>query len=176
MPSYLAGHHPPHGPMSLVECSECGQKVATVASVCPRCSCFFGYRAAPRRSHITWPVPVLVTALLLLVAILGIQKRIITESQPPTSSTPAQLTPATVTSPPTVTPRTTGPSTQTKWTSTWVNVREGRGSDTRIVQILDPRQPVEVDSLQGRWWGLHKEGKRIGYVANSVLQNESPSR
>ena len=175
MRSYLTAHHPPHGPMSLVECPKCGQKVASVASVCPRCSCFFGHRATPIRRHISWPVPVLVT-VVLLVAILGIPNRINTESQPPTSSTPAQLTPAAVTSPPAATPRTTGPSTQTKWTSTWVNVREGRGTDTRIVQILDPRQPVEVASLQGRWWGVHIDGKRIGYVANSVLQNESPGR
>ncbi len=176
-----------------MECPECGQKVASVASVCPRCSCFFGHRAAPRRSNITLPFPVLVTALLLLVAVLGILKGINTESQPPTSSTPAQLasatitppptsstpaqlTSATITSPPTATPRTTAPSTQTKWTSTWVNVREGRGSETRIVQVIDPRQPVEVASLQGRWWDLYIDGKPIGYVANSVLRDESPSR
>ncbi len=179
MRSYLTGHHPPHGPMRLIECAECGQKVASVASVCPRCSCFFGQQAAPRRrSHITLPVPAFVTVLLLLVVILGIPKRINTESQPPTSSPPAQLSPppATVAPPPTAPPRTTGPSTQTKWTSTWVNVREGRGSDTRIVLVLDPRQPVEVASLEGRWWGLHIDGKRIGYIANSVLQNESPAR
>ncbi|MFB3110806.1 MAG: SH3 domain-containing protein [Gemmatimonadales bacterium] len=57
-----------------------------------------------------------------------------------------------------------------------MNVREGRGTDTPIIQILDPGQPVEVDSLQGRWWGLYIDGKHIGYVANSVLQNESPGR
>ncbi len=161
--------------MPLIECPECGQKVATAASVCPRCSCFLGQRAAPTKSHITWLVPVLVT-VLLLVAILGIPRRIDTESQPLTSSTPAQLTPAPVTAPPTATPTTTGPSTQTKWTSTWVNVREGRGTDTRIVQILDPRQRVEVASLQGRWWDLYIDGERIGYVANSALQNETPGQ
>ncbi len=175
-------------PLPLIVCRECGLKVASVASVCPRCSCFFGQPAAPRRRrrHITVPIPVLVTVLLLLVVILGIPKRINTdlgipkrintESQPLTSSTPAQFTPATVTAPPPVTPRTTGLSTQTKWTSTWVNVREGRGTDTRVVQVIDPWQRVEVDSLQGFWWGLYIDGKRIGYVANSVLQNESPGR
>ena len=171
--SYLTGHHPPHGSMRLMECAECGQKVASVASVCPRCSCLFGHRPAPRRSSITLPFSVLVTVPLLLVAILGISKRIKPESQAPTN-TPTQSTSATIISPPTATPRTTGPSTQTKWTSTWVNVREGRGSDTRIVQILDPRQPVEVASLQGRWWDLYIDGKPIGYVANSVLRDESP--
>ena len=156
-----------------MECAECGQKVASVASVCPRCSCLFGHRPAPRRSSITLPFSVLVTVPLLLVAILGISKRIKPESQAPTN-TPTQSTSATIISPPTATPRTTGPSTQTKWTSTWVNVREGRGSDTRIVQILDPRQPVEVASLQGRWWDLYIDGKPIGYVANAVLRDESP--
>ena len=164
--------------MPLVDCPECGQKVAAVASVCPRCSRALSLQrpADHRRSHSSWPVAMLVIVLLLLVAILGITKRINTESQPSPSSTPAQLTPATVTSPPTATPKTTGPSTQTKWTSTWVNVREGRGTDTRIVQVLDPGQRVEVDSLQGRWWGLYIDGRRIGYVANSVLGDESPSR
>ncbi len=171
--------------MPLIDCPECGQKVASAASVCPRCSCFLGQRAAPKKSHITWPVPVFVT-VLLLVAILGIPertstdlvipKRIDTESQPPTSSTPAQLTPATVTTPPTATPRTTDPSTQTKWTSTWVNVREGRGTDTRVVAVIDPAQRVEVDSLRGSWWVVYLDGQPIGYVANSVLQNESPGR
>ncbi len=164
--------------MPLIDCPECGQKVAAVASVCPRCSCALSRQrpADHRRSHSSWPVAMLVIVLLLLVAILGITKRINIESQPPTSSAPAQSTPATVTSPPTATPRTTGPSTQTKWTSTWVNVREGRGTDTRIVQILDPGQRVEVDSLQARWWVVYTDGKPIGYIHNSVLQDESPSR
>ena len=171
--------------MPLLDCPECGQKVASAASVCPRCSCLLDHRAAPQKSHITWPVPVLVT-VLLLVAILGIPKRMNTdlgiptridpESQPPTSSTPAQLTPATATSLPTATPVTPGPTTETRWTSTWVNVREGRGTDTPILQILGPRQPVEVADFQGRWWGLYMDGERIGYVANSVLLNAPPGR
>ena len=181
--------------MPLIDCPECGQKVASAASVCPRCSCFFGQRTAPKKSRITWPVPALVMVLLLVAILgipertstdlgipeststdLGIPKRIDTESQPLTSSTPAQLTPATVASPPTATPRTIDPSTQTKWTSTWVNVREGRGIDTRVVAVIDPAQRVEVDSLQGSWWVVYIDGRPIGYVANSVLQNESPSR
>ncbi len=171
--------------MPLLACPECGQKVASAASVCPRCSCFFGQRPAPKKSRLTWPVPVLVTVLLLVAILaiptrintdLAIPTRINTEAQPLTSTTPAQLTPPTVASPPIVTPRTTEPSTQTKWTSTWVNVREGRGIDTRIIAVIDPAQRVEVDSLQGSWWVVYIDGKPIGYVANSVLQNESPSR
>ncbi len=151
--------------------------------MCPRCSCFFGQRPPPQKSRITWLVPVLVT-VLLLVAILGIPERTSidlgipnrtnTESQPLTSNAPPQLTPATV--PPTATPTTIDPRTQTKWTSTWVNVREGRGIDTRVVAVIDPAQRVEVDSLQGSWWVVYIDGRPIGYVANSVLQNESPNQ
>ncbi len=170
-------HQPPCVPMPLIDCPECGQKVASVASVCPRCSCFLGQRAAPvRRRRNSWPVPVLLVVVLVALGILGTPRTIDNGSPLPTSATPAQVTPATVTSPPAATPRATGPSTQTKWTSTWVNVREGRGTNTRVVQVIDPGQRVEVDSLQGRWWGLYIDGKRIGYVANSVLQNESPGR
>ena len=60
------------------------------------------------------------------------------------------------------------------WTSDWLNVREGRGLDAPIVFIIGPGQRVEVDSLQGRWWGLYTEGERIGYIHSSVLQNEPP--
>ncbi len=162
--------------MPLIDCPECGQKVATVASVCPRCSCFFGQRAAPRRSHITLPAPVLVVVVLFVFGMLGIRNMGNLRSPPLPTSTSSQLTPQAVASPPAETPKATGPSIQTKWTSTWVNVREGRGTDTRVVQVIDPGQRVEVDSLQGRWWGLYIDGKRIGYVANSVLQNESPGR
>ena len=169
---------PAHDPMPLVECPECGQKVASVASVCPRCSRPLSLQkpADPRRSHGFWPVPVLVVVVLVLFGILGIRNRGNLRAPSLPTSTSSQLTPQAVASPPAETSKATGPSTQTKWTSTWVNVREGRGTDTRIVQILDPRQPVEVDSLQGRWWGLYMDGKRIGYVHNSVLQNESPGR
>jgi uncharacterized protein YgiM (DUF1202 family) len=53
-----------------------------------------------------------------------------------------------------------------------VNVR--RGATTRVVQILNPGQQVEVTNLQGRWWAVYKDGQRIGFVANSVLRNEAP--
>ena len=164
--------------MPLIECPECGQKVASVASACPKCSSNLTLQrpADPKRSHSSWPVPVLVLVVLFLFGVLGIRNRGTLRAPPLPTSTSSQPTPQAAASPPAEAPQATGPSTQTKWTSTWVNVREGRGTDTRIVQILDPRQPVEVDSLQGRWWGLYIDGKRIGYVANSVLQNESPGR
>ncbi len=171
-------YHPAHDPMPLIECPECGQKVASVASACPKCSSNLTLQrpADPKRSHSSWPVPVLVLVVLFLFGVLGIRNRGTLRAPPLPTSTSSQPTPQAAASPPAEAPQATGPSTQTKWTSTWVNVREGRGTDTRIVQILDPRQPVEVDSLQGRWWGLYIDGKRIGYVANSVLQNESPGR
>lgn len=164
--------------MPLIECPECGQKVASVASACPKCSRNLSLQtpADPKRSHSSWPVPVLVVVVLLLIGALGIRNRGNLRAPPLPTSTSPQMTPQAAASPPAETPQATSPSTQTKWTSTWVNVREGRGTDTPILQVLDPMQPVEVDSLQGRWWALYIDGERIGYVANSVLQNESPGR
>ncbi len=185
--------------MPLIECPECGQRMASVATVCPGCSYTPSqWPVHPRKRHNSWPVPVLLVVVLLLLGILGIPKGIDNGSQPPTSSTATQLTPAAVASsspgsqPPTSrtttqltpaavasssagTPRTTRPRTQTTWTSTWVNVREGRGASTGVVQILEPGQPVEVNSLQGGWWVVYINDKPIGYVGNSVLQDESPS-
>jgi hypothetical protein len=171
-------HHSSHGPMPLIECPECGQKVATVASVCPSCSCALSRQrpSDPTRSHSSWPVPVLVVVVLVLFGMLAIRNRGNLRSPPLPTSTSSQLTPQAVDSPPAETPKATGPSTQTKWTSTWVNVREGRGTDTRIVQVIDPGQRVEVDSLQGRWWVVVVDSESIGYIHNSVLQDESPSR
>ena len=164
--------------MPLIECPECGQKVASVASVCPGCSCALSLQrpADPRRSHSSWPVPVLVVVVLLLFGVLGIRNRGNLRSPPLPTSTSSQLTPQAVVPPPAETPEATGPSTQTKWTSTWVNVREGRGTDTRIVQVIDPGQRVEVDSLQGLWWAVVVDSESIGYIHNSVLRDESPSR
>jgi hypothetical protein len=150
--------------------------VASVASVCPQCSYILGQRAASvRRRRNSWPVPVLLVVVLVALGILGTPRAIDNGSPLPTSSPPTPLPPATVDSPPAVIPTTTL-STQTKWTSTWVNVREGRGTNTRVVQVIDPGQRVEVASLQGRWWELYIDGKPIGYVANSVLQDESPTQ
>ncbi len=171
-------YHPPHGLMQLIDCPECGQKVASVASVCPRCSWSLSRQRPtdPRRSHGFWPVPVLVVVVLFLFGMLGIRNRGNLRSPPLPTSTSSQLTPQAVASPPAETPKATGPSTQAKWTSTWVNVREERGTNTRVVQVIDPGQRVEVDSLQGRWWVVYIDGKPIGYVANSVLRDESPGR
>ena len=193
--------------MPLIECPECGQKVASAASVCPKCAfalsqprwqrvqqgaviechncgrtmaatvpvCLYCGVPHPRRRHISWPVPVVLVAVLLLVTMVGIWKGTTARSEPSTSSATTRSTPAAFVSPPAMTPRTTGPSTEAKWTSTWVNVREGRGANTRVVRILDPGQRIEVNNLQGRWWVVYRDGKRIGYVANSVVRNESPS-
>ena len=162
--------------MPLIECPQCGQKVASVASMCPRCSYVLSQRPAPvRRRRNFWPVPVLLVVGLLVLGILGTPRTIDDGSPPPTSSPPGPLPPATVDSPPAAVPTATRPSTQTKWTSTWVNVREGRGTSTPVVQIIDPGRPVEVDSLLGRWWVVYVDGKAIGYVHNSVLQDEWPS-
>ncbi len=193
--------------MPLIGCPECGQQVASVASVCPRCSfalsqrrlqrvkqgavikcqncgrkvsarvpvCLYCGIPHTRRSHISRPVPVLMGIVLFLLAILGVWKGANNRSEQSVSSATTQLTPADSDSLLTTTGGPPDPSTETKWTSTWVNVREGRGTNTGVVQILDPGQRLEVNNLQGRWWVAYLDGRRIGYVANSVLRSKSPS-
>ena len=115
--------------------------------------------------------------VLLVAALLVIPKAADDGSRPPPITVPTPAPPAEVASPPpppVATPMATPRETQTKWTSDWANVREGRGLNTPIVQIISPGQQVEVDSLQGRWWVVLVDGAPIGYVHSSLLQDEAP--
>jgi hypothetical protein len=64
------------------------------------------------------------------------------------------------------------PETIVKWTSTWVNVRDGRSPAAAILRVLDPGERVEVADLQRGWWAVYSEGVRIGYVARSLMRDE----
>ncbi len=109
-----------------------------------------------------------------MAALLVIPRTADDESPPLPVTTPTPAPPAEVAPPPDATPMVTPRAAQTKWTNDWANVREGRGLDTPIVQIISPGQQVEVDSLQGRWWVLLVDGTPIGYVHNSLLEDDEP--
>jgi uncharacterized protein YgiM (DUF1202 family) len=64
------------------------------------------------------------------------------------------------------------PETTVKWTSTWVNLREGRSPESAVLQTLDPGEPVEVADLQRGWWAVYLDGELIGYVARSVMRDQ----
>ncbi len=164
--------------MPLKACPQCGQKVAGAAQVCPGCS----YRLSQHTPEIegsgaSWFVLVLLgVALVVLGVFLAIRTRPDSGLQPSASSAPSPAPLAdSVAPPPVAEPTTALPSTQTKWTSEWANVREGRALTAPILQILTPGQRVEVDSLRVRWWLVYLDGQRIGYVHQTVIQDEEPA-
>lgn len=170
--------------MRLQACPQCGQKVAGAAQVCPACS----YRLSQHTPEIkgsgaSWFALVFLgVALVVLGVLLAIQTRRDDGLQPSVSSAPSPAFPAaplpladSVGPPPAAEPTTALPSSEIKWTSEWANVREGRALTAPILQILTPGQRVEVDSLRARWWLVYLDGQRIGYVHQTVIQDEEPA-
>ena len=161
--------------MPLNACPHCGQKVAGAAQVCPKCS----YRLSQHTPEITepggsWFVPVLLGIALVVLGVLAFWSRPDSGPQPSIPNPP--LPPVdSVAPPPVAEPTIALPSTETKWTSEWANVREERALTAPILRILTPGQRVEVDSLRARWWLVYLDGQRIGYVHNTVIQDEAPA-
>ena len=66
-------------------------------------------------------------------------------------------------------PKAVVPMAETRWTTTWVNVRERPTTRAPVVGVLDPRVEIMVSDRAGSWWVAYRDGKRIGFVSNSVL-------
>lgn len=69
-------------------------------------------------------------------------------------------------------PRDTRRSLQTRYTTDWVNVREGRSVTSAVVQVLAPGLPVNVADMRDGWWEYYEAGTMRGYIANSVLGSQ----
>lgn len=70
------------------------------------------------------------------------------------------------------------PTRYTRWvTSMWVNVREGPADNTPVVAVLRPGQRVEAGTpTRDGWQMVYVDGRRLGYVARSLLTSLPPSR
>lgn len=178
---------------SLAECYQCGRKVLSGASVCPHC----GTPHPRRRVPVKWTVTALVAAALIPAGFSiwkGLERR--AEESSAVAAGVARGTPArepgvpapTVRAPPreplqptapagagSLVPVASMPATEMRWTNTWANVREGRGTDTPVIQILQPGQQIEVTDRQNGWWVAYVDGKAVGYVANPLLDREPPN-
>lgn len=66
----------------------------------------------------------------------------------------------------------------TRWvTSMWVNVREGPADSTPVVAVLRPGQRVEAGApTRDGWQMVYVDGRRVGYVARSLLTSQPPGR
>jgi hypothetical protein len=63
----------------------------------------------------------------------------------------------------------------TRYAQTWVNVRDGRAQTAPSVRVLNPGEPVVVDSLRGGWYRVLTEGRTLGYVHRSNLDDAPPT-
>ena len=206
--------------MALIDCPQCGHKVLSVASTCPKCGFSLteqrkrdsvARRAAIcRHCHreiaataklcphcgktkpVSKPPPWLVPAILvvgLLIAVFFILRGgsedpipqpaepvAAAESVPTTRDTTPTPPPAAVTVP--TRPQISAPAapqTLTRWTADWANMREDRNVSSDVVRVLLPGEQIEVADLANRWWAVHVDGRRVGYISASLVVNEIPA-
>ena len=60
-------------------------------------------------------------------------------------------------------------SAERRYASTWVNVRARPSNKAPVVLILKPGAPVMVDSLSRGWYRVVADGRRLGYVDQSLV-------
>lgn len=171
---------------SGTRCSNCHQAIPAGATQCPHC-----HSAQPGRRALRWALP---AGLVVVVAVIALfpgrrERRPVAEitvpGQPDTAlaeplpalrsaeSIPAATTRIAAQAPPAPAP---APQTVTRWTSTWVNVRQERSPNSQVLRILNPGQRVDVADLQRGWWMLFLDDEMIGYVAQSTLRSEPPEQ
>ncbi len=63
---------------------------------------------------------------------------------------------------------------QTRWTSTWVNVRERPSNQSAVIRVLNPGERVEVESPNRSWSLVYLGGRPVGYLSVALLVNEPP--
>ncbi len=61
------------------------------------------------------------------------------------------------------------PSAKTRWTSTWVNVRERPGPTSPVVQVLSPGRHVLAVSPERGWSLVYADAERAGYLWAALL-------
>jgi hypothetical protein len=95
------------------------------------------------------------------------------QTQPMAQET-VQVTPPDPRPEPAPPPTVAAETTLTKWTSTWVNLRNARDPDAEIVRVLNPGEQVEVADLVGGWWVVFVDGEMVGFVARSLILDQPP--
>ncbi len=69
---------------------------------------------------------------------------------------------------------TSGSEGKEGWAHGTVNIREGHGTEHKVLTQLRYGDQVKVDSLQDGWYVAYKDGNRLGYVAASVIHDNAP--
>ena len=183
----------------LIVCRKCGHRISAKANVCPHCGIDF-----PKRTFNLLMAAVPGGAILIIFAIVKLipGDANVTGSAaapPPLTIEPPSITPPqteVVLEDPTATPQTEGvvrappivvespppvaePADMsvrptTRWTATWVNVRTDPRPNAPMVLVLNPGVRVEIGSFERGFWEVYVGGRRLGYVANSLLLRDPP--
>lgn len=184
-----------------IKCRKCGHKISAMANVCPHCGVDFPKRSF---NLVLAAIPAGAIILIVVLVRLFPSDAAIPEptGTPQSSATqpsdsaqqqpdevvetlgeaPGQdsilRAPPMVVDAPPVTAEATGnqaANRTSRWTATWVNVRSEPRRDGPMVQILDPGIRLEVGNFVAGFWEVFLEGRRLGYVANSLLLREPPA-
>ncbi|MBI4500960.1 MAG: SH3 domain-containing protein [Gemmatimonadetes bacterium] len=169
----------------LTECRACGHTVRSASRVCPSCGV-----TAPGKRPAVLRVSLGVAALLLIgvfvvdrlpdssptdtVALAAPPSRKAPVRRPLPDSAPAAETVLIV--PPAVRPDSQPLVLKTKWTTLWVNVRQGPADDAPIIKVLRPGTRVEAQARRYGWWLVFVDGDSLGYVAGDLLSAREPQQ
>ena len=182
---------------TYVECPQCGKRALSVATRCPQC----GFQFPPRPLNRPSDRPSLgltgtalaVGGAILAMVLLSVMVRRGPAPAGGTSATPArpdstlslqapaapapasaEVADSAAPSPAAPAPRLpAGPSVR-RYAQTWVNVRGDRTRAAPAVGMLNPGDPVVVDSLVRGWYRVLKDGQAMGYVHRSTLAATRP--
>jgi ribosomal protein L37E len=184
--------------MSYTLCPRCGQKALSIATQCPHCGDPFetrhSYEGAGSRPRKT---PVALILVALGVIYLGVDDLRHGSEAPADASPPLAMHADPIPppppelqspSPPELRPETSDtsaaperPSTEgetdpqeRRYTTIWANVREARRPMAPVVTVLQPGEPVLVDSLSEEWYRVVADGQKLGYVYRELVDTAPP--
>lgn len=181
-----------------ISCRKCGQTISAKANVCPHCGVDF-----PRRTFNLLLVAIPVGLILIVVVVIKLIPEGSSSSEPiivppPLAAEPPEITlpqtdivledsaaltssdslaraePIVAQTPVVTIQADTAVSATTRWTATWVNVRRDPRPNAPVEQQLNPSVRVEVGRFVAGFWEVFLDGRRLGYVANSLLLREPP--
>ncbi|HWA57343.1 MAG TPA: SH3 domain-containing protein [Gemmatimonadales bacterium] len=67
-------------------------------------------------------------------------------------------------------------STGRRYATTWINLRAARNNRARVVRILQPGEPVRVDSLDQGWYQVVTADQVQGYADRRLLSDATPTQ
>ena len=182
-----------------INCRKCKQLISAKTNVCPHCGIDF-----PKRTFNLVFAALPVAAILIVFAVIKMvpareSEPDLAAAPPPLTQEPPEITPPQTevgvgdsaaptaadsfartepivveTPSPQPQSRDTGVRSTTRWTADWVNVRRDPTPGAPIEQQLNPGVRVEVGRFESGFWEVFLDGRRLGYVANSLLLREPP--